>query len=237
MTLRPARSVVAGAIVVWPTVSSVAPGETEEASMKVLVLEERVGASCDAALDLVGSGHEVVRCHGADEPAFPCRGITSDACPLDAGDVEVALMVRSDRHDGVGAADDAAADGARCALRRHIPLVVAGEGGTRLEEFASGRIDDPSAVSSMVEMVGRMPSPRHGDVAEGAFAGVLEAHGLDPALAGAIVVRSGSELHVQLVPGGDIDRAVLEVAAVRVAGALRRFDPFPRVIDVVAARP
>jgi len=201
--------------------------------MKVLVLEERVGASCDAALDLVGSGHEVVRCHGADEPAFPCRGIAEGACPLDEGDVAVALMVRSPDREGVGAADDAAADGARCALRRHIPLVVAGDGDTPLEAFASGHVDDTAAVSSMVEMVGRMPSPRHGDVAEGAFAGVLEAHGLDPALAGAIVTRNGSELHVQLVPGGEVDRAVLEVAAVRVAGALRRFDPFPRVIDVV----
>lgn len=199
--------------------------------MKVLVLEERTGASCDVALDLVGAGHEIVRCHGADEPAFPCRGLTVDQCPLDAGDVAVAVMVQSDVGPAVG---DAAEDGARCALRRHIPLVVAGApAGSRLDEWATAVVGDPRAVAVAVGEVGRRPSARHTDVAEGAFAGVLEAHGLDPALAAASVVRRGGDLHVELRPSGPVDRAVLEVAAVRVAGALRRFDPFPGVIDVV----
>lgn len=199
--------------------------------MKVLVLEEQTGASCDVALDLVGAGHEIVRCHGADEPAFACRGITEEGCPLDAGDVAVAVMVQA----AVGTEGiDAAEDGARCALRRHIPLVMAGAPDrSRLDEWASAIVDDPTAVAAVVAEVGAGPSPRHSDVAEGAFAGVLEAHGLDPALAGAVVVRTGSDLHVELRPSGPVDRAVLEVAAVRVAGALRRFDPFPRVIDVV----
>jgi hypothetical protein len=47
-------------------------------------------------------------------------------------------------------------------------------------------------------------------------------------------VRHGTDLHVELRPNGPVDRAVMEIAAVRVAGALRRFDAFPRVIDVVA---
>ena len=199
--------------------------------MKVLVLEERTGASCEVALDLVGAGHEVVRCHGADEPAFPCRGLTVDQCPLDAGDVSVAVMVQSAEGPAVG---DAAEDGARCALRRHIPLVVAGTGeGSRLDEWATVVVGDPSVVAVTVDEVGLLPSARHTDVAEGAFAGVLEAHGLDPALARASVVRRGGDLRVELHPSGPVDRAVLDVAAVRVAGALRRFDPFPDVIDVV----
>ena len=199
--------------------------------MKVLVLEEQTGASCDVALDLVGAGHEIVRCHGADEPAFPCRGMTDDQCPLDAGDVSVAVMVQSTADERVS---DAAEDGARCALRRHIPLVVAGTPDrSRLDEWATAVVDDHASVAAAVDEVGAMPSARHSDVAEGAFAGVLEAHGLDPALAGAVVRRRGSDLHVELTPSGPVERAVLEVAAVRVAGALRRFDPFPRVIDVV----
>lgn len=201
--------------------------------MKVLVLEERTGASCDVALGLVGAGHEIVRCHGADEPAFPCRGLTVDQCPLDAGDVSVAVMVQSDDGPPVG---DAAEDGARCALRRHIPLVVAGTpAGSRLDEWAAAVVDDPATVVDAVGEVGSMPSARHSDVAEGAFAGVLEAHGLDPSLAGAVVVRNGSDLHAELRPSGPVDHSILEIAAVRVAGALRRFDPFPRVIDVVSA--
>ena len=201
--------------------------------MKVLVLEEDTGASCDVALDLVGAGHEIVRCHGADEPAFPCRGITTDRCPLDDGDVAVAVMVQS---AGDGTVDGAVEDGARCALRRHIPLVVAGTSErSRLREFATAVVDDPATVAAAVGEVGAMPSARHTGVAEGAFAGVLEAHGLDPTLAAAVVVRRGGDLHVELRPSGPVERAVMEVAAVRVAAALRRFDPFPGVIDVVGA--
>jgi hypothetical protein len=158
--------------------------------MKVLVLEEQPGAACDAALDLVSAGHQVVRCHGADEPAFPCRGMSEGQCPLDQGDVEVAVIVQSE--DPPVGAGDSADDGGRCALRRHIPLVVSGGGNpSPLGPWASAVVDDPTSLTSTVEAVGRMPSPRHGDVAEGAFAGVLEAHGLDPALAGAVVVRHG----------------------------------------------
>jgi hypothetical protein len=198
--------------------------------MKILVLEEQAGASCDAALGLVDAGHQVVRCHGADEPAFPCRGMSEGQCPLDAGDVAVAVIVQAEDSTG-----DAADDGGRCALRRHIPLIVSGGAtASSLGPWASAVVDDPSSLTSVVEAVGRMPSPRHGDVAEGAFAGVLEAHGLDPALAAAVVLRNGADLHVELQPTGPVDRAVMEIAAVRVAGALRRFDPFPRVIDVVA---
>lgn len=200
--------------------------------MKVLVLEEQTGASCEAALGLVAAGHEVVRCHGADEPAFPCRSMTANHCPLDDGDVMVALMVQAP--DGLENVGDAAEDGARCALRRHIPLVVAGPSEQcSLETWASAVVVDDAAVASVVEHVGRQPSPRHSDVAEGAFAGVLEAHGLDPALASAVVVRRGTDLHVELHPSAPVERQIMEVAAVRVAGALRRFDPFPRVIDVI----
>lgn len=200
--------------------------------MKVLVLEEETGASCEAALGLAEAGHVVVRCHGADEPAFPCRGITESHCPLDEGDVMVALMVQA--KSGAVASGDAAEDGARCALRRHIPLVVSGSAGhSPMEPWASAVVRNDESVAAVIETVGRQPSLRHGDVAEGAFAGVLEAHGLDPALATAVVVRDGTDLHVELRTTAPVERQIMEIASVRVAGALRRFDPFPRVIDVV----
>jgi len=202
--------------------------------MKVLVLEKQTGASGEATLNLADAGHEVVRCHDADEAEFPCHGMTQDRCPLDAGDVMVALMVQAP--EGSGVVGDAAEDGARCALRHHIPLVVAG-GSERssLEAWASAVVRDDASLTAVVETVGQQPSPRHGAVAEGAFAGVLEVHGLDPALASAVVVRLGGDLHVELCPTGPVDRQILEIASVRVAGALRRFDAFPRAIDVVVS--
>ncbi len=202
--------------------------------MKVLVLEGEAGASCDAALTLAEAGHSIARCHGQDEAAFPCRGLDGGDCPLDAGDVDVAVVVRGEP-DMSGLDRDAGEDGARCALRRHIPLVVTGNvARSPLRGFATAVTPDGSDLAEAVAAAAAAPLRRHADVARSAFATVLEAHGLDARLADAEVVRRGSELHVELRATGPVPGAVLEMASVRVAGAVRAMDHFPRTIDVVA---
>jgi hypothetical protein len=187
--------------------------------MRVLLLEGEPGASCEAALDLAAAGHTVARCHSRDEPAFPCRGLTDDACPLDDGDVDAVVVVRGVEVLG-GPDRDSGEDGARCALRRHVPLVLAGE---------------PARSVRTVETAAHAPLRRHADTARIAFAAVLEAHGLDSRLADAVVTRDGGQLHVRLTPSGPVPTAVLEIASVRVAGAIRAVDRHPRIIDVVTA--
>ncbi len=202
--------------------------------MKFLVLASGTEPGTAADFGLVEAGHQVVRCHDEGAPAFPCRGMVSGDCPLDVGDVDAALFVGGG--DGDSVTDDGAGeDGARCALRRHVPLVVAGlSDGSSLKPWASAVLQRTDDVTATLEIAAQAPSAQHGSVAAGAFAGVLEAHGLDGEVAEAVVFRMGGSLHVELRPTGPVDESILEIAAVRVAGALRAFDPYPRVIDVVS---
>jgi hypothetical protein len=203
--------------------------------MRVLLLEGEPGASCEAALDLAAAGHTVARCHSRDEPAFPCRGLTDDACPLDDGDVDAVVVVRGVEVLG-GPDRDSGEDGARCALRRHVPLVLAGEPArSPLGAFAAAVSTEPDQLVRTVETAAHAPLRRHADTARIAFAAVLEAHGLDSRLADAVVTRDGGQLHVRLTPSGPVPTAVLEIASVRVAGAIRAVDRHPRIIDVVTA--
>lgn len=198
--------------------------------MRVLVMEGEAGASCGAALDLVEAGHIVTRCHGADEASFPCRGLT-EQCPLDEADVDAAVIVRAPSPD-VGAGEE----GARCALRRHIPLVIAGDTGhSPLSVFATAVVGDGADLVTTVEGAAHAPMSRHEAAGRKAFATVLEAHGLDPRIAEVAVTRNGGQLHVELTPTAPVPSAVQEVASVRVAGAIRAMDRNPRVIDVVTA--
>jgi hypothetical protein len=201
--------------------------------MKFLVLASGTESGSAPDFGLVEAGHQVVRCHDEGAPAFPCRGMESGDCPLDVGDVDAALLVGG---GGDPATDDRAGeDGARCALRRHIPLVVIGlADGSSLKPWASAVLPGSDNVTATLEIAAQAPSAPHGSVATGAFAGVLEAHGLDGEVAEAVVFRVGGSLHVELRPTGPVDAVIFEIAAIRVAGALRAFDPYPRVIDVVS---
>ncbi len=201
--------------------------------MKFLVLSNGPVTGLVPDFGLAEAGHQVVRCRDVDAPAFSCRGIETGDCPLDVGDVDAALLVGGgDPENGNGVGED----GARCALRRHVPLVVAGlEDDSPLNSWASVVLAGVGAedVATTLESAARAPSAMHGSVAAGAFAGVLEAHGLDAEVAEAVVVRSGGSLSVELRPTAEVAPEILEIAAIRVAGALRSFDPFARVIDVV----
>jgi hypothetical protein len=203
--------------------------------MRVLLLEGELGASCDAALQLAEAGHTVARCHSQDESSFPCRGLSAHACPLDEGDVDAVVVVRAG--EAVEGPERAfGEDGARCALRRHIPLVLAGEvGRSPLGAFATAVSARSDALVEVVEKAAHAPLLQHEATARVAFATVLEAHGLDPRLAEVEVTRAAGQLHVTLVPTGAVPTAVLEMASVRVAGAIRSVDRHPRVIDVVTA--
>ena len=60
--------------------------------LRVLVLESERGAATTAIEQLTTAGHDVVRCHEPNAPAFPCRAISGDErCPLHDGIVDVAL--------------------------------------------------------------------------------------------------------------------------------------------------
>ena len=198
--------------------------------MRFLVLEGDEGVADAIDTQLGRAGHETVRCREVAMPAFTCKGMSGGECPLDEGDVDAALYVGVDTGGERGRDGE---EGARCALRRRIPLVVTPTGGSSsLEPWAAAVIDDRTEIAAGLESVARAPLPQHSSVAQGAFAGVLESHGLSPDLADAVVHRRAGSLRVELQPGIPLPSALLETASVRVAGAIRSFDPFARTIDV-----
>ena len=89
--------------------------------MRVLLVEGAPGVGAAAEFALVGTGHTVVGCHAADSWA-PCRGLDAVGdCPLDAGDVDVAVVARA------GDELTPSERGALCAARRRVPVVLSGD--------------------------------------------------------------------------------------------------------------
>lgn len=89
--------------------------------MKVLLVEGARGAGAVAESELVADGHTVVGCDAAD-PSAPCRGLdVIGECPLDHGDVDVAVVARVD--DAMAPSER----GALCAARRRVPVVITGD--------------------------------------------------------------------------------------------------------------
>lgn len=201
--------------------------------MRVLILEDEQGAATEAVARLEQAGHEISRCHDPGAAPFPCHGMEEGhECPLDAERVDVALVVRREAR----AEPSAGEDGARCALRRHIPLVVAGEvGETPYADWAAVVKPGTEAVTEAVREAASAPLRRHAEAARRSLRAVLEHHGLDAAAAEADVKRLGADLRITLHPGVEVDQAVAEMASVRAVGAVRDIDPYPRVIDVTIA--
>lgn len=208
--------------------------------MRVLVLEAERGAAAGAAAQLEAEGHQVARCHEAGAPAFPCAGMhDGGSCPLESEPVDVALVVRSPEcHAVPEASDPAGEDGARCALRHHVPLVVAGAV-ERSPHTPFAAVVTPSAddVGPAVRAAAEAPLPRHIAAATAAFEQALVVHGIDPRGADVDVRRNGGQLLVTLVPPIPLEQAVVDMASVRVVGVVRALDPNPTVIDVVCTDP
>jgi hypothetical protein len=62
--------------------------------LDVLVIESQHGAGRDAARDLEGAGHRIVRCFGEHDSGFPCRGIAdAGGCPVERP-VDATIAVR-----------------------------------------------------------------------------------------------------------------------------------------------
>jgi hypothetical protein len=95
-------------------------GAWKENMLKVLLVEDAPGMGAAAESELVAAGHTVVGCEAAD-PSAPCRGLdVIGECPLDGGDVDVAVVARSTE------AMTPSERGALCAARRRVPVVLTG---------------------------------------------------------------------------------------------------------------
>jgi hypothetical protein len=202
--------------------------------MRVLVIESTPGAGGDALSALDDAGHEMVTCHESG-PAFPCKGLAAGpGCPLDTGTVDAALLVR----DAPTAEPTAFESGVRCALRRKVPLAVAGVTdqhpyGDHASVVSAG-FDDLVEATEHARTLGLMPLA---DAARTALRNMLDREGLDSTAAEVSVQRDGSTLAITLLPGVRLEPVLAETASVRALAAVRGLDPQSSIIDVAVESP
>ncbi len=205
--------------------------------MRMLVVGTLPSATEPAVAQLEDAGHEVVSCHDPGEGPFPCRALSGrGACPLDGAPVDVVVTVRN----RAWAQPSPYEDGAVCALRRHIPMVLAGVSAlSPFDRWSPRTVDDGEDLVAACEEAATAPLPELGATARDVARLVVATAGRDGDV-DATVWRQHGGLRVELtLPDGCADLA--GKAAARVTGALRALDQFATVIDVavetVAATP
>jgi hypothetical protein len=198
----------------------------EVVTMDILVTESDPGAAARAIERLESAGHTVHRCHEPGSRAFPCAGVVG-VCPLEGTSIDVVLDVRARARTWPTPTED----GVTCALRRRVPVVVAGR--TALNPFtAHGATEAEGDVVDACTRAGRGPLPAHGELATGALRETLVRAGLPSTAASAVVVRRGGRLRAELAVPEAASETVRRTAEVRVIGALRGYDTAARGVDV-----
>ena len=197
--------------------------------MEVLVVESEPGAADIAIVKLEALGHQVKRCHEpeAEEQSFPCIGLASGHCPLEEDAIDVVLTVRGQSHPNPTPLED----GITCALRRRVPVVIAGRTDPNPFERFGVAVADRD-IAAVCERVATDPRDDYSAVALEALDWTLSFRGLSVHDARVAVTRVGRGLRVVLSLPTGASKLVGSMAAVRVSGALRAFDPHAAFIDV-----
>jgi len=201
--------------------------------MRVLVVESDPHSADRAIADLRGAGHEVVRCHEPGRAAFPCNALRHGAeCPLDAPPgVDVVLDSRAHPYPRPTPFED----GVSCAVRRSIPLVIAGADGLNpFDEWTTAIADNESVVDAC-ERAAVAPIESLTEVARAKVRQLLSGHPDIAASADVVVTRTGGRLAAEVVVPEDADE-VEGSLAVGVAGAIRTRDRWTPQVDVCVRR-
>ncbi|HMK63709.1 MAG TPA: hypothetical protein VK386_08835 [Acidimicrobiales bacterium] len=191
--------------------------------MDVLVSDTTTPAAADVARSLLAAGHRVHVCQ--DDPHDDhCTELTEGACPLDTAPIDVAVAVG----DTVGRH---LADGALCAARRRIPLVLADAPADHpLRPWATAQSKSADAVAT-VEAVLARPLRDHTERARQALLQELRRQGSDALAADVTVWRRPGRLQVELDYQQPITRTQAERLVTHVAQAVRQYDRWAPKLD------
>lgn len=198
--------------------------------LQVLVVESSPGAADDACDELTAAGHTVRRCYARDAKPFPCNGIAEgEQCPFDDGGVDVAIGVRRFPHARTSSMED----GLRCAIRKRVPVVLAGANVlSPYVDYAAETTEHTRRVVATCERVAAAPLPAHTAAATRVAVDATR----DARLATvpqAVVRQRGNALVVETFGAGGLSPAAKTVVSARVLVALRELDDYHRVIDTV----
>jgi len=197
--------------------------------MDVLMTQANSTGAAAAAASLVRRGHNVVVCH--PEGQEDCVALSGGRCPLDVCAIDAAVVIRSYRAPGLPLED-----GALCAARRGLPLVVGGDPfGNPFARWTSAE-EEGSDVARTVETVVASPLPHLSAVATASLRAALRLRQITGTKARVEVRRRNGGLFVELIDVDELDRGGLAATSVRVAAALRAADPWVRAIDVSRRR-
>jgi hypothetical protein len=197
------------------------------APLNVLVVEGTRGAADEACHELIDAGHHVQRCHDRDAPPFPCAGIAAGrGCPLDRGDIDVAVGVRTSARAEQLASDD----GVRCAIRNRVPLVLAGTpAASPYRAYATEIVERAYGVVDACERAAAAPIVMHSAAATRVLADAVGD------AAEAVVYQRDGVLVAEVHGADTLDAPAKTVVAARVLVALREVDGYHRTIDVLFA--
>jgi hypothetical protein len=200
-----------------------------ERHLNVLVTESEWGAAGEARASLSRAGHNVLQCHEHAASAFPCKALVpGQQCPLEATEIDVALAVRARPRSQPAPQED----GVTCALRRHIPLVVAGSAVLDpFEEYAADVVERDGDIVGACVRAAHAPLPKHTEAAARTLRAALDRRNISasPVVA---VVRDAGTLRADVTGAEHLDRATRAMAAVRITAALREIDKTAKGIDV-----
>lgn len=195
--------------------------------MHVLVMESSPGAAQVTIGDLERAGHQVHRCHETGDRPFPCLGLASGSCPLESQPIDVVVTVR----DRPRVQPSPIEDGVVCALRRRLPVVVSGQ--SLMNPFESlGAVASDGDVVAACETVARGPQAGHSERAQAILDEFFELHGYPEGSGEATVRRSDGRLEVRVRVDPSVPQPIRRMAAVRITGGLRIYDPFAAGIDI-----
>jgi hypothetical protein len=200
------------------------------ANLRVLLIESERGAADEAEAALDAAGHTVVRCREKGAPAFPCKGVAEGHhCPLDDGIVDVALDIRPRLRSQPAPQED----GVACALRRHVPVVVAGSSLLNpYDGYASAIVPTTANVVDVCEKTASAVLREHSRVAARALSACLDRREIQAVPLVAVRRRNGALL-VTVTGASHASAETKSMASVRMSVALREVDRDARGIDVV----
>lgn len=204
-------------------------GSEQEAAMDVLVPDRSTAFGEELARMLEAGGHTVHSCVH-DDGALPCAALVGRPCPLDEAPIDVTVDARnpSGRAAVYG-------DGALCAVRRHIPLVLTGDAGEHpLAPWAVAvAAGDPRA--SIAGALGNALAG-HTAAARKALLHELRMQGAGSDTASVEVFRHPGRLLVELRTDASMSQTQAERLATHVAQAVRIFDRWAPKLDVTVRR-